>query len=83
MTWLVASQEGVEANQPPPLTETIDPDALLERFDRTRGPLNAETHVSLEYSGRTVKSYPDQTVVIEYLRLLSPKASGAGNVPAS
>lgn len=61
----VASHEDVDVVDLPPLAETINPDALNELFERTRDPMNAKTHVSLEYCGHTVKIYPDHTIIIE------------------
>lgn len=61
----VASHEGVDIVDLPPLAESINPDALNELFDQTRDPMNATTHVSLKYCGHTVKIYPDHTIIID------------------
>lgn len=61
----MASHERVDVVDLPPLAESINPDALNELFDRTRDPMNATTHVSLEYCGHTVKIYPDHTIIID------------------
>ena len=61
----VASHDGVAVGELPPLPETINPDALNDLFTGTRDPQNAQTHVSLKYSGHTVRVYPDHTVIID------------------